>query len=64
MGNPGASQRGLQNRPGGHGDSEGEGVVVQVWGHQEALALRLAWASGTCGAVVGSEAPARTLDGA
>lgn len=49
---------------GGHGNSEGEGVVMQVLGHPEALALRLAWASGTRGAVVGSEAPARTLDGA
>lgn len=49
---------------GGHGNSEREGVVVQVLGHPEALALRLAWASGTRGAVVGSEVPARTLDGA
>lgn len=42
----------------------GRGVVVQALGHLEALALRLAWVSGTRGAVVGSEAPARTLDGA
>lgn len=37
---------------------------MQALGHPKAPALRLAWVSGTCGAVVGSEAPARTLDGA